>query len=169
MALLGEISGLSTGSMLFADSCMSLKICVTTWLLEPSTGPAETEPPCILASASGTILYSPEASTTAKPCTRSCDENWPKATSGATGFSVMSVRVPLTRGSTTTLRPVMVAIVRATASISALTKFSVTGSPRRGVGSALLLLAGCATATAHRLTPTHKSTQEAASTRRGRG
>ena len=39
--------------------------------------------------------------------------------------------VPRTRGSTTTLRPVMVAMVRATASISAPTKFRVTGSVGR--------------------------------------
>ena len=39
--------------------------------------------------------------------------------------------VPLTRGSTTTLRPVMIAMVRATASISALAKFNVTGPPAR--------------------------------------
>ena len=39
--------------------------------------------------------------------------------------------MPLTRGSTTMLRPVMAAMVRATASMSALTKFSVTGSRDR--------------------------------------
>ena len=38
--------------------------------------------------------------------------------------------VPLTRGSTTTLAPDRVASVRATASISAFTKLSVTGSRR---------------------------------------
>jgi hypothetical protein len=46
------------------------------------------------------------------------------------------VIVPFTRGSTTMLRPVMAAIVRATASISALAKFSVIGSPRRGASCA---------------------------------
>ena len=46
---------------------------------------------------------------------------------GVTGEVVTTVIVPLTRGSTTTLRPVMVAMVRATASISALAKLSVTG------------------------------------------
>jgi hypothetical protein len=56
--------------------------------------------------------------------------NWLYATAGATGFSVVRVMVPLTRGSTTTLRPVSVAMVRATASMSALVKFSVIGSPR---------------------------------------
>ena len=53
-----------------------------------------------------------------------------KAAAGLTGCSVTSVIVPLTRGSTTTLRPVRVARVRATASMLALTKFRVTGSPR---------------------------------------
>ena len=50
---------------------------------------------------------------------------------GGTARSVIRVSWPLTRGSTTTLRPVMVAMVRATASISALAKLSVTGSPAR--------------------------------------
>jgi hypothetical protein len=50
------------------------------------------------------------------------------------------VDLPFTRGSTTTLRPVMVAMVRATASISALAKFSVTGSPGR-----TLEVPGCST------------------------
>ncbi len=49
--------------------------------------------------------------------------------------SVCRVIVPLTRGSTTTSRPVTTAIVRATDSISALLKFSVIGSPRRGATS----------------------------------
>ena len=54
--------------------------------------------------------------------------NYENAAMGGTARSVISVSWPLTRGSTTTLRPVMVAMVRATASISALAKFSVTGS-----------------------------------------
>ena len=57
------------------------------------------------------------------------------------GLSETKVIVPLTRGSTTTLRPVMMAMVRATASISALLKFSVIGSPRLTVGAALLVCA----------------------------
>ncbi len=40
----------------------------------------------------------------------------------------------MTRGSTTRLRPVSVAMVRATDSISALAKLSVIGSPARSVG-----------------------------------
>ena len=63
-----------------------------------------------------------------------------KAVSGGSGLSVISVMAPFTRGSTTTLRPVMVAMVRATASMSALTKFRVTGSPRRGAAG--LIAAG---------------------------
>ena len=55
--------------------------------------------------------------------------------------------VPLTRGSTTTLAPDRVARVRATASISAFTKLSVTGSRRdalRAGGLAIGLAAGLA-------------------------
>ena len=66
--------------------------------------------------------------TTVKPDRRSVARNWLNAAAGGTGLSVESVMVPLTRGSTTMLRPVMAAMVRATASISALTKFSVTAS-----------------------------------------
>ena len=65
-----------------------------------------------------------------KPCRRKAARNWFMATVGDTGFSVTSVIVPLTRGSTTTLAPEMVAMVRATASMSALLKFKVIGSPR---------------------------------------
>jgi hypothetical protein len=46
--------------------------------------------------------------------------------------SVTRFMVPFTRGSTTTSRPVTTAMVRATDSMSALVKFSVIGSPRRG-------------------------------------
>src|SRR3569833_4178832 len=70
----------------------------------------------------------PPESTTVKPDSRSAARNWLYADSGDTGLSVLSVIVPFTRGSTTMLRPVIAAIVRATASMSALTKFSVTGS-----------------------------------------
>jgi hypothetical protein len=55
---------------------------------------------------------------------------------GETALSVSSVIWPLTRGSTTTLRLVMAAMARDTASISALVKFSVTGSPGRKLGVA---------------------------------
>ena len=75
-----------------------------------------------------------------KPCKRSAAINWFTAAMRLTGLSVISVMVPLTRGSTTTLMPVMLPMVRATASISALTKFRVTGSGRaaaRGLVCAL--------------------------------
>jgi hypothetical protein len=84
-----------------------------------------------LASASGTTLSNPPASTTVKPDRRKVATNWLKACCGGTGRSVDSVIVPFTRGSTTMLRPVMAAMVRATASMSALAKFSVTGSLAR--------------------------------------
>src|SRR5690606_26339588 len=58
---------------------------------------------------------------------------------GGTARSVTRLSWPLTRGSTTTLRPVMVAMVRATASISALAKFSVTGSLGRTLPVAVLI------------------------------
>src|SRR6218665_3200276 len=109
MVLFGLISGRSTGTRLAAFSKSSLKICVTICpppgVLPVLPCATLTLPPCCLASASGTTLYRPAASTRL---------SW-----------------PLTRGSTTTLRPVMVAMVRATASMSALAKFSVTGSPAR--------------------------------------
>ena len=73
----------------------------------------------------------------AKPCRRSAAENWSKAAPGDTGRSVCRFIVPFTRGSTTTSRPVMTAMVRATASISALVKLSVIGSPRRGASPAV--------------------------------
>ena len=57
------------------------------------------------------------------------------ASAGLTGAVLVSVMVPFTRGSTTTLRPVMVAMVRATASISALAKSSVTLPPLRAAGA----------------------------------
>src|SRR5690606_34161357 len=67
---------------------------------------------------------------------RSVARNWLKAAAGGTGRSVARFMVPFTRGSTTMLRPVIAAIVRATASISALTKLSVTGSVARWACSA---------------------------------
>ena len=94
-----------------------------------------TAPPCSLASASGTTLQQAADSTTVKPGRRSVARNWLKAAAGGTGRSVVRLIVPLTRGSTTMLRPVMAAMVRATASISALTKFSVTGSLARCASS----------------------------------
>src|SRR5882724_12239553 len=57
--------------------------------------------------------------------------NWLYAAVGVTGRSVLKLIVPLTRGSTTMLRPVIAAMVRATASMSAFTKFSVIGSRDR--------------------------------------
>ena len=65
-----------------------------------------------------------------KPCRRKAAVNWLMATARLTGFSVNRVLVPLTRGSTTRLTPMMVAMVRATASISAFTKLSVIGATR---------------------------------------
>jgi hypothetical protein len=55
-----------------------------------------------------------------------------KAAAGWIARSVTRFIVPFTRGSTTTSRPVTTAMVRATASMSALEKLSVIGSPRRG-------------------------------------
>ena len=52
--------------------------------------------------------------------------------------------VPFTRGSTTTSRPVTTAMVRATASMSALAKLSVIGSPRRGASLVCAKAAGAA-------------------------
>ena len=126
MVLLGLIKGRSTGTRLLAVSWLSRKICVMIWPLAAGTAPADTVPLCSLASASGTTKYSPEESTSAKPCVRSWVENCLNAWVGVTGEVVTKVIVPLTRGSTTTLRPVMTAMVRATASISAFKKFRVT-------------------------------------------
>ena len=69
----------------------------------------------------------PRCSSAGASAARNC---W-KAAAGETARSVTRLSWPFTRGSTTTLRPVMVAMVRATASISALAKFRVTGSPAR--------------------------------------
>src|SRR5450830_1389051 len=145
MVLFGLIRGRSTGTRLLAVSQLSRKIWVTIWLpaglrLSVSLLEMVTGPPCSLASASGTTLYRPLASTTVKPCRRSVARNCSQATAGETGFSLVRVRVPLTRGSITRLRPVITPRVRATPSISALVKFRVTGSP--GLGEAVF----CATA-----------------------
>ncbi len=132
MVLFGLMSGRSTGTRLAAFSKFSLKICVT--ICPPAgarpDGPwvTATVAACSLASASGTTLYRPADSTTVKPCRRSAARNCSKALAGETARSVTRLSWPLTRGSTTTLRPVMVARVRATASMSAPEKFSVTGS-----------------------------------------
>ena len=147
MVLFGLISGRSTGTRLLAFSKLSLKICVTIcppWgtpaLLVAPPCETATLAACSLASASGTTLYRPAASTTVKPCKRSAARNWSKAWAVGTGRSVTRFSVPLTRGSTTTLRPLMVAMVRATASISAPTKFSVTGSPARTAVPGVMLV-----------------------------
>ena len=151
MVLFGLMSGRSTGTRLLAFSKLSLKICVA--ICPPCSvvpvPPCDTPTlaACSLASASGTTLYSPAASTTVKPCRRSAARNWSNATAGGTGRSATRLIWPLTRGSTTTLRPVMVAMVRATASISALAKFRVTGSAVAVAGAVaafLAFFAGCA-------------------------
>ncbi|MGC3984047.1 MAG: hypothetical protein QM777_04590 [Pseudorhodoferax sp.] len=80
MVLFGLISGRSTGTRLLALSWLSRKICVTIWL-PPGRPPS---PPsltltgllCSLASASGTTLSRPAASTTVKPCMRNAAMNW---------------------------------------------------------------------------------------------
>ena len=145
MVLLGLMSGRNTGNKLLACSWLSLKICVTTCppplpklasllsefappTLEPARFICCTLPPCNLASASGKILKSPWASTTANPCKRMTAKNCCHAWAGVTGVSVLRLIVPLTRGSTTKLRRSKVASVRATDSISALTKLRVSGS-----------------------------------------
>ncbi len=127
MVLLGLIKGRRIGTRLLAFSCVRRKIWVWIWP-PPALGraPIETAPLCSLASASGITSTMPALSTSAKPCVRSCAANRRSACAGETGVVLVSVMVPLTRGSTTTLRPVMVAMVRATASISALAKSSVT-------------------------------------------
>ena len=130
MVLLGLMRGRSTGTRLLAFSWFSLKIWVMIWPLLVGTAPAETALLCSLASASGSTVYSPDDSTRAKPWVRSCTANRRKAWAGGTGIWLDSETVPLTRGSTTTLCPDKVAKVRATASMSALTKLSVTGSCR---------------------------------------
>jgi hypothetical protein len=129
MVLLGLIRGRSTGTRLPAFSWFRRKICVSSWLPLARSGPSFTALPCSFASASGTTLYSPADSTTAKPCSRSAARNWFHAAAGGWGLSLCRFIVPLTRGSTTTLRPVITASVRATASMSALAKLSVTPSP----------------------------------------
>ena len=48
-----------------------------------------------MASASGTILCKPLASTTLNDCKRNAARNWFQATVGGTGLSVLSVNVPL--------------------------------------------------------------------------
>jgi hypothetical protein len=119
---------------------------------------------CSLASASGTTLYRPSASTTAKPCSRSAEANWLNAAPGWMARSVTKFMVPFTRGSTTTSRPVTTAMVRATASMSALAKFSVMGSPRRGAspcanttGAACRKVAAISTRTASATVPVENS------------
>ena len=145
MVLLGLMSGRNTGNKLLACSWFNLKICVTTCppplpklasllsafeppTLEPARLTCCTLPPCNLASASGKILKSPCASTTAKPCNLITAKNCCHACEGVTGVSVLRLIVPLTRGSTTKLWRSKVASVRATDSISALTKLRVSGS-----------------------------------------
>ena len=134
MVLLGLISGRRIGTRLLAFSCVRRKICVWIWP-PPRTAPADTAADCSLASASGTTSTMPRLSTSAKPCVRNWAPNRRMASAGLTGAVLVSVMVPFTRGSTTTLRPVMVAMVRATASISALAKSSVTLPPLRAAGA----------------------------------
>ena len=139
MVLLGLISGRRMGTRLLAFSCVRRKIWVWIWP-PPRTAPADTAPPCSLASPSGSTSTMPAFSTSAKPCVRSWAPNRRSASAGETGVVLVSVSVPRTRGSTTTLRPVSVAMVRATASISALAKSSVTLPPLAAGAPA----AGCA-------------------------
>ena len=150
MVLLALISGRSTGTRLLADSWLRRKIWVVIWLPTAAPGtasPTVTPALCSLASASGTTLYRLPDSTSVKPCRRNAARNWLMAAARLTGFSVTRIMVPLTRGSTTTSTPMMPAMVRATASISALTKFSVTGSARdRAAGAAGALTTGAACA-----------------------
>lgn len=71
-------------------------------------------------------LEMPADSTTVKPCKRSAVKNWLYAADTDSGLSLFKFMVPLTRGSTTMLRPVITPMVRATSAISALLKFKVT-------------------------------------------
>ncbi len=129
MVLFGLISGRSTGTRLSALSWSSRKIWVTIWLPAGLFGDTDTTLPCSLPSASGTTLWMPPDSTTVYPCSRNAARNCPYATAGDCGLSLLRLMTPRTRGSTTTVRPVITPMVRATASISAPTKLSVMGSP----------------------------------------
>src|SRR6218665_1570974 len=135
MVLFGLISGRSTGRRLAAFSKSSLKICVTICpppgVLPVLPCATLTLPPCCVASPSGPTLYRPAASTSVQPCSRSAARNCSKAAAGVTARSVTRLSWPLTRGSTTTLRPVMVAMRRAPAWMWAWERFGVAGPRAR--------------------------------------
>ncbi len=128
IVLLGDISGRSTLTSWAADSYLSVITCVTSRSPEARCGPDSTAPPCSLASASGTILTTPSASTAVKPCNRSAESSVGTTSERGTGRDETMLTVPLTFGSTTKVLPVISATARTTASTSALTKLSVTGS-----------------------------------------
>ena len=127
MVLLGLISGRSTATRLFGFSCVRRKICVMTWSPRAPTLPTLTVPACSLASGSGSTFSRPALSTTVKPRPRRAARYCSQASRTGMGCSLYTVITPFTRGSTRIWRSVMAAMARVTASMSALTKFTVTG------------------------------------------
>src|SRR6478735_6220232 len=127
IVLLGAISGRSTGTSCAADSLRSTTTCVTRRSAPPAL-PCTTGPPCSFASASGTIFTTVPLSTAAMPCMRSAESSVGYTRLRGTGRADTMLTVPFTRGSTMKLRPVISATALTTASMSALTKLSVTAS-----------------------------------------
>jgi hypothetical protein len=81
-------------------------------------------------------------STTVKPSPRSAARKLKYASRGVSGSSLYSVMLPRTRGSTMNCWRRIADIARATPSMSALTKLSVTGSPRKRAALAVCAKAG---------------------------
>src|SRR4030095_10616772 len=100
----------------------------------PPAAPARTSEPCILASVSSTSLVMPLPSMAATPCRRSADSRVGYTRLFGTGRAEMMLTVPLILGSSTKLRPVISETAFTTASMSALTKFSVTTSSAAAAG-----------------------------------
>ncbi len=134
IALFGVISGRKMLTSCDADSYLSAYTDVTSLSPLPAPPPATTGEPCCLASASGTILVTPSPSIAAKPCSRRADRSVGYTADLGTGRAETMLITPFTRGSTTKLRPVISDTALTTASMSALTKLSVTVSsaPKAG-------------------------------------
>jgi hypothetical protein len=128
IVLFGVIRGRSTLTSWAADSYRNVMTCVTSRSPPAATGPTVTAPPCCFASASGTTFDTPSPSTTVKPCSRSADSSVGYTRLFGTGRAEMMLIVPLTRGSIRKFLPVISATAFTTASMSALTKLSVTVS-----------------------------------------
>src|SRR5512137_1632916 len=123
------MSGRRIGTIAVADSYCRRNTCVTSWSPRGALPCGlTTAPPCSLASASGNTRATFPVCTIVKPCRRSAVSSCSYACSRVTGRSVTSDSVPLTRGSTTKVRLVYWPMARTTASMSAFTKFSITGS-----------------------------------------